>query len=108
MADDEIMLELAVDTADEALVREIEQAVAEANPRRWGNTRDIGTIITLISSSAGLINALIALKAALAKKAGKPDAPQVTIVIRNENRDEVQLTDLTEQSAQALISGSGH
>ncbi len=104
MADDEVMLELAVDSTDEDLLREIEQAVAGANPQRWPETRDIGTIITLISSSAGLINALLALKASLAKKAGKPD---VTIVIRNESRDEVRLADMTEQSAAALVSGSG-
>ncbi len=107
MADDEVMLELAVDSTDEDLLREIEQAVAGANPQRWPETRDIGTIITLISSSAGLINALLALKASLAKKAGKPDKPDVTIVIRNESRDEVRLADMTEQSAAALVSGSG-
>lgn len=100
---DEIMLELAVDTTDDELLREIEQAVAAANPRRWPQTRDIGTIIMLISSSAGLINALLALKASLSKK---DDKPEVTIVIRNENRDEVRLPDITEQSAEALVSGS--
>lgn len=107
MADDEVMLELAVDSTDEDLLREIEQAVAGANPQRWPETRDIGTIITLISSSAGLINALLALKASLAKKADKPDKPAVTIVIKNESRDEVRLADLTEQSAADLVSGSG-
>lgn len=107
MADDEVMLELAVDSTDEDLLREIEQAVAGANPQRWPETRDIGTIITLISSSAGLINALLALKVSLAKKADKPDKPAVTIVIKNESRDEVRLADLTEQSAADLVSGSG-
>lgn len=101
---DEVMVELAVDTTDEELLREIEQAVAEANPQRWPETRDIGTIIALASSSVGLVNTLLALKASLAKK---HDKPEVTVVIRNENRDEVRLADITEETAQALVSGSG-
>jgi hypothetical protein len=101
---DEVMLELAVDTTDEDLLREIEQAVLEANPQRWPETRDIGTIIALSSSSIGLVNALLALKASLARK---HDKPHVTVVVRNESRDEVRLADITEQTAQALVSGSG-
>ena len=98
---DEFTLEVAVDTTDEDLLREIEHAVADANPRRWPTTRDMGTVIMVVSDITGLINALLALKAAFDKKTS---AQPISIVIRNENRDQLTLADVTEQSARELVA----
>jgi hypothetical protein len=106
---DEIMLELAVDTTDEEAVSAIEEAVAAANPKRWESTRDIGTILTLASSSVGLLNALLVLKASLGKKDRDKDKEQrgLTIVIRNAEREELRLEDVSEESVTILLGEAG-
>lgn len=98
---DEIMLEVAVDSTDEELLLQVEQAMADASPRRWPTTRDIGTIITVVSDVTGLINALLALKAVFDKKASPSP---ISIVIRNESRDEVRIADIDEHSARELVT----
>ena len=112
------MLEVAVDTTDEETLREIESMLAGANPQRWPGTRDIGSIITLASSSVGLLNALLALKGSWSARSKAKNAQGgtgtdtaddakrgVTIVIRNADREELRLEDVTDQTVQILISG---
>jgi hypothetical protein len=95
----EVTLELAVDTKDEETLRAIEQALGGVSPQRWQDTRDIITIITVVSSAVALINALLDLK----NKLSKQESPPPSIVIKNVNRLELTLPNATVDSLQALI-----
>jgi len=97
---EETMLEVVIETKDEDLVREVEAAIADANPTRWKDTRDILTVITIVSSSVGLVNSLLTLKDHLAKRR---DAPRV--VVRNADRDACDLADAEPDELDALVAG---
>jgi hypothetical protein len=101
MADD-VKLEIEIDTTDEATVRAIEDALAEVEPQRWPQTREVVTILTIAASAVALVNALLDLK----KRLSKPDEPPPTVVIKNVNRLELNLSDVTPETLQQLIQDS--
>jgi len=98
MADD-VTLEIEIDTTDEETVRAIEEALAELEPQRWDQTRELVTILTIAASAVALVNALLDLK----KRLSKPETPPPTIVIKNVNRLELNMTEATEETLRELI-----
>ncbi len=101
MADD-VTLEIEIDSTDEETVRAIEQALAEVGPHRWGQTREVVTILTVAAGAVALVNALLDLK----KRLEKPATPPPTIVIKNVNRLELNISDATAETLQELIKDS--
>jgi len=97
---DDVTLELEIDTTDEETIHLIEQALAEASPQRWDQSREIVTILTIAASAITLVNALLDLK----KRLSKPDTPPPTITIKNLDRLELTLTDTTEESLKSLTT----
>lgn len=98
MADD-VTLEIRIETTDEVTVRAIEEALAEVEPRRWNQTREVVTILTVAASAVALVNALLDLK----KRFSKPGTPPPTVVIKNVNRLELSMTDATPERLRELI-----
>ncbi|WP_112239895.1 hypothetical protein [Kribbella monticola] len=96
---DEVTLEIEIDTTDETTVRAIEAALAEVEPQRWDQTREVVTILTIAASAVALVNALLDLK----KRLSKPDTPAPTIVIKNLNRLELNMSDATPETLRELI-----
>ncbi|TDU84452.1 hypothetical protein EV138_6923 [Kribbella voronezhensis] len=99
---DEVTLEIEIDTTDEATVRAIEQALAEVEPQRWDQTREVVTILTIAASAVALVNALLDLK----KRLSKPDTPAPTIVIKNLNRLELNMSEATPETLRELLEDS--
>jgi hypothetical protein len=101
MADD-VTLEIEIDSTDEETVRAVEQALAEVGPQRWGQTREVVTILTVAAGAVALVNALLDLK----KRLEKPATAPPTIVIKNVNRLELNISDATAETLQELIKNS--
>ena len=101
MADD-VTIELEIDTTDEGTIRAIEEALAGVEPQRWDQSREILTILTVAASAVALVNALLDLK----KRLSKPDLPAPTIVIKNVNRLELNMSDATPETLRELIEDS--
>jgi hypothetical protein len=99
---DTVTLELAIDTKDEDTLRAIEDALSDVAPERWPDTREIVTIIAIVSSAITLVNALLDLKKRLSKEVPSPPS----IVIRNADRVELTLPNATEETLRALIEDS--
>ena len=99
---DTVTLELAIDTKDEETLRVIEATLSDVAPERWPDNRDIVTIIAIASSAITLVNALLDLKKRLKKELKSPPS----VIIRNADRVELSLPDVTEETLRVLIKGS--
>ena len=96
---DEHRLEVQIDTVDEERVRRVEAELDDVQPQRWRSARDIGTVITVASSSAsGPVNALLVLKD---RMTADRDAP--TVRVRNAQREEVDLAQATREDLERLV-----
>jgi hypothetical protein len=96
----DVTLELAIDTKDEQTLRAIEEALGDVGPRRWPETRDILTVITVASGTDALVDALLSLKSRFGQE---PAAPP--IVIKNVDRLALTLPEATPESLRELIEG---
>lgn len=97
----EVTLELAIDSKDEQTLRVIEEALGDVNPRRWPETRDILTVITIASNAAALVDALLSLQSRFRQEQATPP-----IVIKNVNRLELTLPNAAAESLRELIDDS--
>src|SRR5437879_4426294 len=98
---DEATVEISIESKDEQVLREVEQALSDVNPKRWKDTRDLVTIIAVSAGVAKLITALLELKEHLVKKKSTELPPQ--IVVNNINRQKIALTDATAESLRKLL-----
>lgn len=96
---EEELLEVAVDTVDDEVLTDLEDAMPDVKIDRWQSTRDIGTILTLASTSVGLINALLTLKDRLLAHAHPPN-----VTVKNAERDEVVLLTASREDLERLLS----
>ncbi len=98
---DEATVEISIGTKNERVIREVERALADVNPQRWKDSRDLVTILAVSAGVAKLISALLELKEHFAKKKNAEPPPQ--IVINNINRQTILLTDATPERLRKLL-----
>lgn len=95
---EEMMLEVHVDVVDDERLAQIETDLAPVNPQRWRSSRDIGTVITIVSSGVGLINALLTLKDRIMAELHPPK-----VEVKNENREAVDLASASREDLERLL-----
>ena len=98
-------LEIRIASQDAALIGEIESALAQVNAKRWEQTRDLATVLTIASSAVALVKALLDLKDRLQKK---PAAAAATtrIYVLNADRQQLAIADVTDAKLVELIEAA--
>lgn len=98
--DEDTLLELQIDSRDEASVKEVEDGLAGVSVTRWESARmDPVTILAIAAGTVKLISALLELKAKLAQK---PAAPTVTV--KSADGASVALADASAEVLNAMLS----
>jgi len=92
-------IEVVLDTVDPSAVSKIETDLGDLNPKRWKNTRELITILTVASTVVTLVKTLLEIREKLAKQ---KDAPRM--LLRNANRDELDLAKAQEAQLTASLS----
>ena len=96
----DVLLELRIDSRDEAIVKEVEKNLSSVEVKRWETARmDPVTILAIAAGTVKLISALLELKAKLAQRR---DAPKVTI--KSADGTSVALADATEALLTNMMS----
>jgi len=97
-------LEIVVDSSDDAVLGEVEGALAPSLVERWEPARVVDplTVLAVAGGVVQLVNGLIALRDRLR---GQSSAP--TVRIRNAVGSEVLLLAATTEELRALVEGEG-
>jgi len=88
-------LEIELNTIEQA----IESDLRAVNPKRCKETRDLMTVLTVVSTVATLIETLLEIREKLTKQRTAPE-----ITMRNANRDELRLREASEEQIRAFVT----
>jgi hypothetical protein len=92
-------IEVVLDTVDQSTISKVEEDLSDLSPKRWKSTRELITVLTIASTVVTLIKTLLEIREKLAKQ---KDAPRM--LLRNANRDEIDLASAQEDQLRAFLS----
>lgn len=92
------MFEVVVDTVDDKTVSDLERALSAVNPQRTQPTRDIVTVLTIVSTVVTIVKTLLEIREKL--KAAGSEQP---VRIRNAERDELDLLSASDEAIEAFV-----
>jgi hypothetical protein len=92
-------IEVVLDTVDQSTISKVEEDLSDLIPKRWKSTRELITVLTIASTVVTLIKTLLEIREKLAKQ---KDAPRM--LLRNANRDEIDLASAQEDQLRAFLS----
>ena len=98
---DERTLEIVVDTVDENTVSDLEKDLTGLGPKRSRPTRDLVTVLTIVSTVVTIVKTLLEIRDKLKKKAGSK-----AVRIRNAERDELDLLTSSDEEIERFVGAA--